>query len=159
MTQPHLEPPPIPLIKENQNVKLDKYFVKQKLCRYPTSSTSDLYEFKISFFDNGEPEEFLLLFCNFNMTLAVSGTLESDAKFQYLSTIVCREALLQFESFSDDVESTETLNVDYIIRCVAQYPPPVRTPNIHLGQSNMPHKLLKSDFAVFHSTVHCTLLF
>ena len=54
--------------------------------------------------------------CNFNMTLSASGTLGADLKFQYLRTLVRGEALRQFESLYSDVESTETLNVDYIIR-------------------------------------------
>ena len=56
MTHPHIDPPPIPLIKETHDGKSDKYFVKLKLRRYPTSSRSDLYEFKMSLFDNGNPE-------------------------------------------------------------------------------------------------------
>ena len=58
---------------------------------------------------------------NFNMTLAASGTLEAGAKYQYLRTIVCREALRKFDSFFYDVEGTETLNVDYTIRGLSQY--------------------------------------
>ena len=53
MTQPNVYPPLIPLVKENHDDKSGKYFVKIKLRRDPTSSTSDLYEFKISLFDNG----------------------------------------------------------------------------------------------------------
>ena len=90
MTQPHVEPPTIPLIKENHNGKADKDSVKLKLRRDPTSPTSDLHEFKMSLFDNGDPEEFLLFFSNFNMTLTESGMLEADAKFQYHRTLVCR---------------------------------------------------------------------
>ena len=59
------------------------------------------------------------------MTLAASGTLEAGEKFQYLRNLVRREALRQFDSLSADVESTETLNVDYIIMSLAQYSPPV----------------------------------
>ena len=44
------------------------------------SSTSDLYDFKMSFFDHGDPEEFLLIVHNFNMTLLYIGTLEMDVK-------------------------------------------------------------------------------
>ena len=62
MTQPHADTPFIPLIKENNDGKSDKDFVKLKLRRYPTSPMSDLYEFKMSLFVNGEPEEF---FCSF----------------------------------------------------------------------------------------------
>ena len=58
LTHPYVEHPSIPLIQETYDVKSDKYFVKLKLCRVPTSPTSDLYEFKISMFDNGGPEEF-----------------------------------------------------------------------------------------------------
>ena len=53
MTHPHVEPLLIPLIKENHYGKSDKGSVKLKLLRYPTSPTSDLYEFKISLFGNG----------------------------------------------------------------------------------------------------------
>ena len=105
-THPHVDPPPIPLIKENNDGKPDKDFVKLKLCRYPTLPTYDLYELRMSFFDNVKLEEFLLLVCNFNMTLAASGTLEVDTKFQYLFTLVCREALRHIELLSADIEGT-----------------------------------------------------
>ena len=74
-TQLHIDPPHIPLIKEKYNGKSYKDFVKLKLRRDPTLRTSDIYEFKMSFFENGEPEEFLLSVRNFNTTLPVSGTL------------------------------------------------------------------------------------
>ena len=58
---------------------------------------------------------------NFNMTLASSGTLNSGAKVQYLRTLVRREALHKFYLFSADVESTQTLNVEDIIKSLARY--------------------------------------
>ena len=67
-------------------------------------------------FDNGNREEILLLVCNFNMTLTASGTLESSTEYQYLHTLVRGEALHQFDSLCADVEGTETLKVDYIIK-------------------------------------------
>ena len=66
----------------------------------------DLYDFKISLFGNGNPEEFLFFVCNFNMTLTESGTLEEGAKVQYLLTLVSGEALRQFDLLSSDVGST-----------------------------------------------------
>ena len=57
-THPHVEHPPIPLIKETHDGNSGKYSVKLKLRRDPTSSMSELYEFKISLFDNDNPEEF-----------------------------------------------------------------------------------------------------
>ena len=127
MTQPHVDPPQIPLIKEKYDGKSDRYFVKLKLRRDPTLPTSDLYELKISLFDNGEPEEFLLFVRNFNMTLAASGTLEAGAKYQYLCTVLCGEVLNRFDLLSTDVESAETLNVNYIIRSLSQYFPPLNS--------------------------------
>ena len=90
MTQSHVETPLIPLIREKNDGKSEEDIVKLKLSKYPTSSTSELYEFKMSLFDNGDPEEFWLFICNFNITLAASGTLEADEKFQYLRTLVRR---------------------------------------------------------------------
>ena len=72
VTHQHVDPPPIPLTQEIYYGKSNKTFVKLKLRRDPTSSTSDLYDFKMSFFDNGNPEEFLLFVRNFNMTLVAS---------------------------------------------------------------------------------------
>ena len=59
------------------------------------------------------------------MTLAASGTLEAGTKYKHLPTLVCGEALRHFDWFSDYVEGTETLNVDYIIRGLAHYPLPL----------------------------------
>ena len=109
MTQVHVEPPPIPLIKSKYDVKPDKDFVKLKFCRDSTSSASDLYDFSISLFDNGEREEFLFFVCNFNTTIATSGMLETGAKVQYLHTLVRGDTVFQSASLSDDVESTDTL--------------------------------------------------
>ena len=61
-TQAHIDPPPIPLVKEKHDGKSNKYFVKLKLRRYTTSPTLDLYEFKMSLFDNGDTEEFCCSF-------------------------------------------------------------------------------------------------
>ena len=89
------------------------------------SSTSDLYEFRMYLFDHGNLEEFLLFTHNFNTTLAETGTLEMDANIQYLCTLLWGEALRWFELLSADVENMETLNVDYYIKGLALYPPPV----------------------------------
>ena len=75
MTHQHIDPPLIRLIEYKHDSKPDKYSFKLKLHRDPTSPTSDLYEFKISSPDNGNPEEFVLFARNFNMTLAASWTL------------------------------------------------------------------------------------
>ena len=84
----HIEPHPIPLIKINNDEKLDIYFVKIQLCRGPTLENSDLYEFKITLFDNVKLEEFLFLVCKFNMNLQSSGTLKSGVNIQYLRIMI-----------------------------------------------------------------------
>ena len=57
----HLGPPSVPLIKIKHDDKPDKYFVKIKFHRDPMSDHLYLYEFKMSLFQNGKPERFLLL--------------------------------------------------------------------------------------------------
>ena len=57
------------------------------------------------------------------MTLAETGTMEIDAKIQYLHMLVRGKALRQFALLSADVVNTETLNVDYYIKCLALYFP------------------------------------
>ena len=52
-----VEPSPIPLIKIKNDENSDKYFVKIKLCRDPTSENLDLDELKMALFDNGDPDE------------------------------------------------------------------------------------------------------
>ena len=56
----HVDPPLTLLMKINIDTKAQKYCVEIKLRRYPTSENSDFYEFKVTLFDNGESEEFLL---------------------------------------------------------------------------------------------------
>ena len=71
----HVEPPSIPLVKSTSTSKSDGNHVKLNLRRDTTFSTSDLYEFRMSLFDHGEPEEFFLFVQNFQITLAATGTL------------------------------------------------------------------------------------
>ena len=89
------------------------------------SSTSDLYEFNMYLFDHVDLEEFLLLILNFNMTIEATWTLDMDAKIQYLRPPFRKEELRQFDLLSADVENTETLNVDYYIKCLAVHLFPV----------------------------------
>ena len=67
MAQPHVYPPLIPRIKENHDGKSDKDFAKLKLCRDPTLPKLDPYKFKMSLFENSNPDEFFLFVRNFNI--------------------------------------------------------------------------------------------
>ena len=60
MKQVYVEPLSIIPIKSKHENKSDKDVVKLKLRRDPTSSSSDLYDFKRDCFGNSEPKEFLL---------------------------------------------------------------------------------------------------
>ena len=87
-----MELPLFPLIKSKNATKSDKYDVKIKLFRYPTSEKSDLYKFKMALFDNGNTEEFLFFKRNFQMTFGASGMLTDRAKIQYLCMLLHCEA-------------------------------------------------------------------
>ena len=56
----HVEPPTIPLMKENSTGQSDGDYVKLKLRRDLMSSTLELYEFRMYLFDHGDPEVFNL---------------------------------------------------------------------------------------------------
>ena len=100
--------------------KSDNDYVKIKLRRYPTSIMSDLYGFRMSLFEHVETEEVLLFIRNFNMIIAITGTLETDTMVQYPCTLFCGEALCQFDLLSTDVENTDTsLTVDDILKGLA----------------------------------------
>ena len=49
---------------------------------------------------------------NFNINLVATGTLDMEGNIQYLFMPVCGESFRRFESFSADIESRETLNVE-----------------------------------------------
>ena len=88
----HVEPPQIPLVKEIYTGKSDVDYVKLKLRRDPTSSTSYIYEFIMSLFDHCCPKEFPLFMQNFQMNLAVTGTTETEGKVKYIRLFVLGEA-------------------------------------------------------------------
>ena len=77
----HVDPSPIPLYKEMSTGKSDGDHVKLKLHRDTTYSTSDLYEFRMSLFDHGDPEEFLFFVRNLQMNIAATGMIETEERF------------------------------------------------------------------------------
>ena len=115
MTQVHVEPPPIPIINIKHDNKSDKDILKLKKFRDLTSEKLDLYEFKMTLIENGDPEGVLLFFRNFNMTLAAWEVLATDAKVNYMCDLFCGEALLRFELLYVDVEGTNPLTMKNII--------------------------------------------
>ena len=125
MTQVHVEPTTTPLVTRKYDGKSDTDFVKMKFCRDPMPSTSDRYEIRMYFFDNCNPEEFLLFMRNFNTNLVASRTLETGTKVQYLCTLVRRDTLHQIDSFYTGVEITEPLTTELTIKGLPLYFPTV----------------------------------
>ena len=60
------------------------------------------------------------------MTLAASGKLDMGAKIQYICMLVHGEGLRKFDSLSAELESTETLNLECIIKGLESYVSPVK---------------------------------
>ena len=93
-------------MKETSTSKSNGDYFQLKLRRYPTSSTSDLCEFRMSLFYHGESEEFFLFMRNFQMTLVALVTLKTESNTQYFCTLVRGEALPSFDLVSADAKST-----------------------------------------------------
>ena len=56
--------------------------------RDPMSEKMDMYELKLSLFDNSEQEELLLFLQDFNMTLEALGDFLDNEQLRYLHTIL-----------------------------------------------------------------------
>ena len=97
-----VEPTLIPLIKEMFTGNPYGGYVKLKLSRDLTYGTSELYEIRMSLFDHGYSEEF-------QMTIAVTGTIETKVTVQYLCTLFRGEALRQFDLVPSDAKNIEIL--------------------------------------------------
>ena len=96
-------------------IKMGKYCVKIKLCRYPTSETSNLFEIIMDLFDHGKPKDFLLFMQNFRMALKAPGTLADNANLQYLCTLLHGELLCQFDTLCAHVIITTTTHLNRFI--------------------------------------------
>ena len=86
--QVNVNPPPIYLIIWYIERKTEKYFIKIKLHRNYTSVMSDVYEYKMTLFENWEPEEFLQMIWNYETSIRSPGDTSETGKNQYLSTLL-----------------------------------------------------------------------
>ena len=75
----------------------------------------------MALFDNGDMEEFMLFIRNFKMTLEASGTLVASANIQCLHTLVCGEALHQFDMLYSEVGINTSENLKSIILGLGTY--------------------------------------
>ena len=65
-----------PLIKYETERKPENYYIKTKLHRNTMSAMSDFYDYNMSLFENGEPEEFLQCLQNFKMSIEEPGKMQ-----------------------------------------------------------------------------------
>ena len=62
--------------------------MKIKLCRKTTPEKRDMYEFKMTLFDNGNTKEFLFFIKKSKIALEASVTPAANARFLYLRIIL-----------------------------------------------------------------------
>ena len=97
MTQPHVEPPLITLIKEKNGGKSDIGFVELKVRRDPTSSTSDVFVFNFFCFTMANRKSFCCLFVTSIRPLQRQGCWRRTKTF---NTFVLLYAGKRFVSFT-----------------------------------------------------------
>ena len=72
-------------------------------------------EFKMDFFDNGDPEEFILFQQNYKKSPDTSGTMTAKAKNQYLHTLPFGKALREFETICIQSGNLNTTHLNQIL--------------------------------------------
>ena len=108
-------------------MNLEKYFVKVKLITNPTLDKSEMYDFIMTLFENGELEYFLLFHIKYRMTLDASETLTVDAKIQYIHTFLHGEALREFETLCVHIGNMTTLHLNRILLGLGIYIFPINS--------------------------------
>ena len=119
--QINVETPTIPTIRGNIDKKLQKCYVKTKFCINTTSGTSEMYEFKIDLFDNGDTEEFLLFQRNYQITIESTGSITMGEKIQYVHTWLLGEYLLGYETLYKQTGNSNTTHLNQILFGLGTY--------------------------------------
>ena len=119
--QAHVNPPHIPLIKSNIDTKFERDYKKTNRRRNPTSKTYSRYEFKTTLFDLGDPEEFILFQCNYQMILKVLGNIAMGEKIQYPHNFIHQQALCVFGTLCGKVDKSNTMHLNQIILILGSY--------------------------------------
>ena len=76
------------------------------MCRYPASDASKTYKLKVQTFENDKPEEFLQMMKDFKTGIDGTGTTSAPGKIEFLRTMLCGEALREFDVIESQVVST-----------------------------------------------------
>ena len=68
----------------------------------------------MAFFDNGDPEEFLLFIWNFKLALRTLVTLTDSANIHNLCMILHGKVLVQFDNLCSQIGSTNTAHLNWV---------------------------------------------
>ena len=138
----HVDPPLISLFKSKNDTKLDKYCVKNKFHRDPTSEKLDLCEFKIVLFYYGETDELFLFVQNLQKTFGVSVILAVVVKNWCIFTLVRGEALQQIDTLYVQVGRTTTIHLNPVVLGLGTKTFPVNAiPNQNCAMSHIMRNL------------------
>ena len=111
----NVEPPPFRLIKSKNDTKSEKDQVKIKMHRDLRLEHLNMYEFNMTLFENGEPEETLLFVHHFNMLLNAYGMLSASSKLHYICNILHIGAIYQFDDLCIQIGSTAMAHLNQVI--------------------------------------------
>ena len=89
--------------------KLENYFIKIKLRRNSEPDTLDMYEFKMTLFENGKPEEFLLFLQNFKLPLMCQEQLQRLEKFNTCVSCYVGKIYVSLRKFWHILRTVQTL--------------------------------------------------
>ena len=95
--QARIEPLPNPPIKLELKYEHAIYTLKVKMKRKSIPSASETYNMNISMFNDGQPDEFLALLNNFKIEIDGTGTTSPPGRINYLLTMLCGQALREFD--------------------------------------------------------------
>ena len=109
-------PHPIPLIKVYpEERKKESSYVEAIICGYPASASSETYEAKLAMFNNSKAEELLLFICD-SKKIGATGATYASGWIHYLHTIICREALHEFDILANSTGTTTNGNFEEITK-------------------------------------------
>ena len=109
-----IEPPPIPIINVEEGEYKASNTIKINMRKNPESAVAETYKLKMATFKNIQPEEFLTLMRNFNIVINGMGNITVASRINDLRTILCGEALRDFDKLSSQNNGTVNAHLKHI---------------------------------------------
>ena len=91
--------------------------------RNPSQATSEKYNMNMSTFDNGQPEEFLVLLRNFKIAIDRTSMTMPTGRINYLCTMLREKSLREFDEISLQ-ENTTNNHLKHTTEGLIEYPHP-----------------------------------